>query len=275
MRKIAHLSDLHFGRVDPSMLPTLASAIRCARPDAIVVSGDLTQRARSREFAAARDFLASLAFPQIIVPGNHDVPLYNVLMRAFHPLRRYHRFFGSEKAQFHADDEIAIVGVNTARSLTFKEGRINRDQVARVCQRFEPLRDDVTRIVVTHHPFQGTAGDRDGLVGRADMAMAAFSRCGVDVILSGHLHAAQAHLSNSRYAHAGYSALLVQAGTATSVRRRGEPNSFNMIEVAWPRVTVEHWAWDDGRAGFAVATRDCFEKHGGEWNRAPLRNGTQ
>ncbi len=236
-----------------------------------MVSGDLTQRAKTREFAAARDFLATLEFPQIVVPGNHDVPLYNVFMRAFHPLRRYRRFFGGEAAPFHADGEIAVVGVNTARSLTFKDGRINREQVARVCRRFAPLDDGVTRIVVTHHPFEGTGGAGDGLVRRAGMAMQAFSQCGVDLILSGHLHAGQSGLGSARYEHAGYAALLVQAGTATSVRRRGEPNSFNMLEVAPRRVTVERLTWDESRAAFEVAARDRFEKAGGAWTAAPAR----
>ena len=144
MRTIAHLSDLHFGRTDEAVLPALIDTIREAKPDVVVVSGDLTQRARRREFRAARDFLSMLAFSQVIVPGNHDVPLYNVYMRAFHPLSRFRRFFGEEVAPFLADDEIAIIGVNTARSLTFKDGRINREQVADVCRRLRPLGVRVT-----------------------------------------------------------------------------------------------------------------------------------
>lgn len=269
MRKIAHLSDLHFGRTDPAVLPALAATIRAQRPDVIVVSGDLTQRAKTREFAAARDYLATLDFPQVVVPGNHDVPLYNVFRRFVHPLRRYRRFFGDETVPFHADGEIAIAGVNTARSLTFKDGRLNREQVALVCRRFEPLDRDVTRIVVTHHPFEGAGGGDGGLVGRADMAMSTFAQCGVDLILSGHLHASQSGPSDARYKQDGYAALLVQAGTATSVRRRGEPNSFNMIEVAPGAVTVERLAWDEKQAGFEVSARDHFTKTGGTWAPTP------
>jgi 3',5'-cyclic AMP phosphodiesterase CpdA len=189
MRTIAHLSDLHFGRTDEAVLTALVDTIREAKPDVVVVSGDLTQRARRREFRAARDFLAMLAFPQVIVPGNHDVPLYNVYMRAFHPLSRFRRFFGEEVAPFLADDEIAIIGINTARSLTFKDGRVNREQVGDVCRRLRPLGERVTRIVVSHHPFHGTdARPGDGLVGRATMAMTSFAQCRIDLVLSGHLH---------------------------------------------------------------------------------------
>lgn len=266
MRRIVHLSDLHFGRVDEALLPALVETIHLARPDVVVVSGDLTQRARRREFAAARDFLATLPFPQIVVPGNHDVPLYNIYMRAFHPLRRFRHFFGEQTAPFHVDEELAIVGVNTARSLTFKDGRINSEQVAEVCDRLQPLGDEVTRVVVTHHPFQGTdARPGDGLVGRAEMAVAGFARCNIDLVLSGHLHASQSTLSGARYKHADYAALLVQAGTATSVRRRGEPNSFNMISIERPHMTVERLMWDGAQKLFVISTQDRFTKADGAW----------
>jgi len=266
MRRIAHLSDLHFGRTDQVVLPALVTAINEAKPDVVVVSGDLTQRARRREFRAARDFLARLKFPQLIVPGNHDVPLYNVYIRAFHPLSRFRQFFGQDLAPFLADDEIAIIGVNTARSLTFKDGRINREQVADVCRRLLPVGERVTRIVVSHHPFHGTS-TRPGrdLVGRAAMAMAGFAGCRIDLVLSGHLHTGQSALGEQHYANAGYSALLVQAGTATSIRRRGEPNSFNMIVVDRPQVTVERWKWDARSAEFALSGRERFTKAGDAW----------
>jgi 3',5'-cyclic AMP phosphodiesterase CpdA len=274
MRTIVHLSDLHFGRTDEALLPALVDTIRAANPDVVVVSGDLTQRARRREFRAARDFLAMLAFPQIIVPGNHDVPLYNVYMRAFHPLSRFRRFFGEEVAPFVADDEIAIIGINTARSLTFKDGRINREQVADVCRRLRPLGEGVTRIVVSHHPFRGTdARPGDGLVGRATMAMAGFAQCRIDLVLSGHLHTSQSALGGEHYTNAGYSALLVQAGTATSIRRRGEPNSFNMILVDRPQVTIERWSWNKGDGAFAVSAREQFNKAGDMWKAGP-RDGS-
>ncbi len=275
MRKIAHLSDLHFGRIDETVLAALGDTIRAVRPDVVVVSGDLTQRARRREFRAARDFLATLPFPQVIVPGNHDVPLYNVYMRAFHPLRRFRRYFGDQMAPFHADDEVAVAGINTARSLTFKDGRINRAQVTEIYRRLLPLGQSVTRIVVTHHPFHGSdARPGDGLVGRATMAMAGFSRCQIDIVLSGHLHSGQSALSGQHYEQGDYSALLVQAGTATSVRRRGEPNSFNMILVDGPCVTIERWSWDRTRGAFALSTRERFTKAAGAWKEAPAGSPT-
>jgi len=127
----------------------------------------------------------------------------------------------------------------------------------------------VTRIVVCHHPFAGTdARPGDGLVGRATMAMAGFSRSRIDLVLSGHLHSGQSSLSGRHYTHADYSALLVQAGTATSIRRRGEPNSFNIIVIDRPKVTVERWSWNEQSAAFMPSAREGFAKAGAAWTAA-------
>lgn len=272
LRTIAHLSDLHFGRLDRAVLPALARAIRDARPDVVVVSGDLTQRARRREFAEARDFLDSLPSPQIVVPGKHDVPLYDVASRWLRPLASYRHYISADLEPFYADDEIAILGINTARSFVIKNGRINRLQVARSCARLERSGKDVTRIVVIHHPFDlPDSDDRRGLVGRADMAMAAFARCGVDMILSGHLHVSRRSASAVRYRIPGYSALMVQAGTATSSRRRGELNSCNIIRIERPGIAVDTLIWDGERDNFVPSETDHFQRGPEGWSRIAER----
>ena len=129
MRTIVHLSDLHFGRVDYAVVEPLVQTVAELAPDVLAVSGDLTQRARSEEFKEAREFLDTLPSPQIIVPGNHDVPLYNVFKRFLQPLDKYKRYITGDLEPFHADAEIAIMGINTARSLTIKDGRINEVQI--------------------------------------------------------------------------------------------------------------------------------------------------
>src|SRR5438105_1578518 len=130
MRTVVHLSDLHFGRVDRRLLTPLVESVTMAAPDVVVVSGDLTQRARTGEFLEARDFLARLPQPQVVVPGNHDVPLYNVLDRFVRPLAKFRRYVEPSLAPRHVDDEIAVLGINTARSLVVKNGRVNQRQIA-------------------------------------------------------------------------------------------------------------------------------------------------
>src|SRR6266403_3007266 len=172
MRTLIHLSDLHFGKVDPVIIPALLDFIRVTKPDLVAISGDLTQRARTAEFLEARKFLDAIPFPKIVVPGNHDVPLHNVFARLFRKLDRFRRFISEDLEPFYVDNEIAVAGVNTTRALTGKNGRINREQLDKLRRRFASVPPTHVKIVVTHHPFDlppGVKGDR--VVGRSRLAM--------------------------------------------------------------------------------------------------------
>ena len=270
MRKIVHLSDLHFGRIDPAVPPALTEAVAQEAPDLVVVSGDFTQRAREREFIAAAEFLETLPKPLLAVPGNHDVPLYDLVQRWLSPLERYRRHITPDLSPFYQDEKIAVLGVNTARALTFKNGRISEAQVAAALERLKHFGTDVTRIVVTHHPFQQAepppGATLQQTLGRADMAMAGFLEAGVDLILSGHEHISVVGLTTERYRLPGRSALLVQAGTATSTRKRhGEANSFNVISVAGDRLTIDCRVWNPEEARFAVAGVERFRRTDAGW----------
>ncbi|HEV1993271.1 MAG TPA: metallophosphoesterase family protein [Candidatus Acidoferrum sp.] len=270
MRTLAHLSDLHFGRIEPATVQALLATVTEARPDVVVVSGDLTQRAKEREFQEARRFLDALPSPQIVVPGNHDVPLYNVLARTLKPLRNYQRYITQDLEPFYFDDEITIVGINTARSLTFKSGRINRRQVARSCARLEACGENRTRIIISHHPFDlPESRELHGLVGRAHMAMAGFARCRVDLILSGHLHISHTSESAPRYKIPGHSALVIHAGTATSSRARGELNSFNILQVDRSSVSIQCLTWNHERGSFLLSATAQFHRTPAGWSRIP------
>ena len=270
MRTIAHISDLHFGRVNSLIPPALREALLQAKPNVVVVSGDLTQRARRLEFAAARTFLASLPFPQIVVPGNHDVPLHDILRRWLAPLDKYRHYISSDVEPFYADDEVAIQGLSTARSLTWKNGRINRMQVERTCTRLTGVGADVTRIVVTHHPFDLPGEGHGGsLVGRAEMAITAFTKCRVDMILSGHFHVGHAASWARRYHTLDHAAILVQAGTATSSRCRDEANAWNLIRIERPEVVIERQTWAPARERFVSSLRETFQLGEGGWIPLP------
>jgi len=266
VRTIAHLSDLHFGRVDPGTLEPLRASLESLRPDLVVVSGDLTQRAKLDQFEAARAFLETLPKPQLVVPGNHDVPLYRVVERFAAPLRNYKRVLGEDLEPVFIDDELAAVGVNTARSLVFKGGRINEEQVERVRGILCPLPQSMTKILVTHHPFDvpQESGERDQIVGRARMALEKLAGCGADVFLSGHLHEASVTRIADRYDIAGVHALVVQAGTTTSRRTRGTPNTFNVLRTSPARVTIERHAWTGG--AFACEAAGTYRHDASGWH---------
>jgi 3',5'-cyclic AMP phosphodiesterase CpdA len=264
LRTILHLSDLHFGRVDPTTLDPLVAAAENIRPDFVVVSGDLTQRARRGQFRRARAFLERLPGRAIVVPGNHDVPLYNFAARFLFSLSNYRRYISEDTEPFYSDREIAIAGVNTAHAKTFKSGRITVEQIDLLRERLCAFPPEVTRIVVTHHPIDlpEEYPDRE-LVKRARETMEALVSCHADVLLAGHLHSPHASGATERHrlGGEGHVALIVQAGTATSTRGRGEPNSFNVIRVDRPRIRVQRHDWSL-RAGSFLLVEDREFVHG-------------
>ena len=266
MRTLVHLSDLHFGRVDPAVLEPLRRAVFAAQPHLVVVSGDLTQRAKRSQFREAREYLATLPQPQLVVPGNHDVPLYTVFRRFLTPLAAYKDEVTAELEPRFIDGEVAVVGVNTARSFVFKGGRINEEQVKQVRDAICSLPDNVTKIVVTHHPFDVPKGheDENQIVGRARMAMEKLADCGADLLLSGHLHETHVGHAAERYPLSGVKALVVQAGTATSSRTRESPNSFNVLRVDAANIEVESMVYDG--AEFRGAGPQRFHHDGKGWH---------
>jgi 3',5'-cyclic AMP phosphodiesterase CpdA len=196
------------------------------------------------------------------------VPLYDIFARFLEPLAKYRRYITDDLRPFYHDDEIAVLGVNTARSLTIKGGRINEQQIDWMRDRLCPLAGKVVKVVVTHHPFDLPEGrhERD-LVGRARLAMEGLASCGADLFLAGHLHVSHTTHSAKRYKIKGHSALVVQAGTAASTRGRGEANSFNVIRVARPHITIERFDWLPDRAQFMLASTEHFVHTDDGWSR--------
>jgi 3',5'-cyclic AMP phosphodiesterase CpdA len=269
VRTIAHISDIHFGQADHTVVERLVEKLVELGPDLLVVSGDLTQRARTRQFREARAFLGRLPKPQLVVPGNHDVPLYNVFDRFVHPLTKYKKYITADLTPAFFDDEVAVVGMNTTRSFTIKGGRINEAQVANVVEKLRPLEEQRVKIIVSHHPFDLPEGfDDNDIVGRAKALMPQLVACGADIFLSGHLHVSHITHSARRYRlENGYSALIVQAGTAASTRERGEENSFNLLEVNYPMLAVKRFQCSVPETGFHLATTEQFNKTERGWGR--------
>jgi 3',5'-cyclic AMP phosphodiesterase CpdA len=265
VRKVAHVSDLHFGRTDARMVEQLRSHLVELRPDLMVVSGDLTQRARISEFAEARAFLDSIPAPRIVVPGNHDIALYNVYKRFVGPLRNYRRHISEDVEPFYADAELLALSVNTARSLTFKGGRINQGQVSQVRERLMASSPEVIKILVAHHPLDLPETIRQPLAGRARSALGALAKCGIDLILSGHLHVSRFAAPAEGLRIGGHTALLVQAGTAVSTRGRGELNSFNVIETSEDRITVHQRCWSPADDDFTQCRTGDYRRTAEGW----------
>jgi 3',5'-cyclic AMP phosphodiesterase CpdA len=266
MATIAHLSDIHFGRVDPAVVDALIDTLTAVAPDLVALSGDLTQRARSGQFRAARRFLDRLPRPLLVVPGNHDVPLFNLAARFLDPFGGYQRHIQEELEPVFEGEGFIAVGLNSARNFPFHGGgRLNERQVARAAARLDSAPAGAIKIVVTHHPFDlpDTHGD-EHLVGRSDMAMRRLADAGADVFLAGHLHVSHIGQTAARYQIAGHSALVVQAGTL-STRQRGEVNSINLLRLDRERIDVDRYSWDGATRSFQLASNRAFHRGGDGW----------
>lgn len=266
--KLLHLSDLHFGRERPDLLEPLLSEVNRLAPDLVAISGDLTQRARIHQMQAARAFVARIEAPVLAVPGNHDVPLDNPVLRFLAPWRRYRRDFGGPLEQVWRGPAALVVGVNTVNPFAWQSGRIGRRAVRRVCDAFSGSGADGTvRVVVAHHPFEHVPGERKRPMRGALDAIRRLAGCGADVVLSGHLHSWRAEPFLAAGSTGG-GVILVQAGTGLSTRVRGEPNDFNLLHLSRDRIAVERFAAGDERLQFRLIDDRRFRRGADGWQAA-------
>jgi len=274
MATIAHLSDIHFGRHDPRLIEAIETFLSDRRPDLVVISGDLTQRARTSQYQLACEFLDRIeqhGLPVLAVPGNHDVPLYDIARRFVRPLDRYKRFIDDDLCPYWENDELAVLGINTARSFTFKDGSISREQLGLIRACFGTDNGDRLRILVTHHPLFSLPIDVEGEPGktakRSSEALLAAADAGVDMMLAGHFHRSFSKSARDIAENVG-PALVVQAGTAASTRLRGgEQQSFNWINAHPDGTDLTVHAWEEG--AFRPGRPARFSFDGKNWHDAP------
>jgi 3',5'-cyclic AMP phosphodiesterase CpdA len=272
MRTIAHVSDIHFGRTDPAVVEGVIADVHAMEPSLVVMSGDFTQRARAGQYREAAAFMKRLPQPQLVVPGNHDIPLFDLFTRFFMPLRNYRRFITRDLRPVYQDEEMLVIGINSARSWTWthdgfwKDGRISEEQLLDVKLRACDLPAEIMKVVVTHHPFIPPPGERvHGIVHGARRALDQMEQCNIDLLLAGHLHMGYSGDVRTHHEATKRSILSIQAGTATSTRRRNEPNAYNRITLNPDQVTIQVRAWNGG--AFIDAARTHFSRLDGVWQR--------
>ena len=266
-RTIVHLSDLHFNWIDESLLDPLAGTIAELAPDILAISGDFTQHAWPAEFKAAAEFVERLPGRRIFVPGNHDMAFLNPVRRVTQRLRLYRKYITPDPLPFYADAEIAILGMNTARVEHLRDGRIRRWQVNLLEQRMAQATAGAVRVLVTHHPFDlPEAFHAREIIGRGSEAIARVSRS-VDLRLAGHMHISHSGPTAERYKIAGQSAVFVQAGTAISIRSRGESNAFQFLRLSTDAIEVETRTWMAEERTYAAAAISRFVRSAHGWSR--------
>lgn len=260
--RLAHISDLHFGADDPVVVAGLRADLRDQGLSQVLLSGDLTMRARKWEFRQARELLDAIGLPWVSVPGNHDLPLDRPVLRGSRPLRGYQQLIHPEAEPRVLRDGVLVLGLSTARRYFWKGGRIDGTQVARIGTAFASDEPVQLRVLMLHHPvFRSVQRPDERIVRGAAPALRAAAAAGVDVVLCGHDHV-QAHvdLSLSR-PDLGRHLLGIMCGTTTSVRVRAEESqSYNVLDVTGDRLTLTVRQWREGR--FAELTSAA-------WIRSP------
>jgi 3',5'-cyclic AMP phosphodiesterase CpdA len=249
----AHVSDVHFGADEPAVVAALQRALTELAPALIVVSGDLTQRARARQYRTARRWLDGLPAPYLVVPGNHDIPLFDVVRRMLFPLRRYHKYITEDMTPVWTGEGVRVLGLDSTRRRT--SGRLNPERLRAVAELSQGEPSDL-RVLVTHHPVteRHTSGYLD--------ALEAAALAHADQLLAGHTHSTWRRRVKE---DPGLGILQVQAGTATSHRRRKEHpvNTFNVLRWDAPVLDVELWNFADG--AFARADEAVFRRGERRW----------
>jgi 3',5'-cyclic AMP phosphodiesterase CpdA len=262
---ILHLSDTHFGTEQPAVTAALLQLSQEMRPDIAILSGDVTQRARRGQFDAARQFIDGLAAPvKLVIPGNHDIPLFNIFARIFNPYGNYRRVFGKELAPGFSGQDALVIGVNTTRPWRHADGEVSAQQIASVSQQLQNALPGQLRIVVVHQPvYVERESDKENLLHGHQQAIEAWAAAGADLILSGHIHLAYIRNLGERLQSVARSFWIVSAGTAVSTRiREGKPNSVNLIryEPAQTRsCQVERLDFDASSSRFIVAETRLLE----------------
>lgn len=259
MTVVLQVSDPHFGTERADVVIALRKLAQQTRPDLLLLSGDITQRATQRQFAAARAFVDSLAIPEVLaVPGNHDIPLFNVSARLFTPYSRYRRAFGNALEREFENADVSLLALNTTRWYRHIDGELSTRQIERVAQHFGTMPPTRWRIVVTHQPLAAPrAQDMHDLLHGHQRALYTWASAGVDVVMGGHIHLPYVLPMHDAIPDLPGRLWVVQAGTGLSDRVRAEaPNSVNLLRIAaagdTPRqLQVEQWDYHAATREFA------------------------
>lgn len=262
MSRLLQVSDPHFGTEQRPVMEALVALAQQLAPDVLVLSGDITQRARRAQFGQARAFVDRLGIAQVLaIPGNHDIPLFNLPVRILRPYANHQRSFGADLEPLIELPDLLVIGVNTTRPWRHKHGSVSTAQVTRVARRLRAARPQQLRVVVTHQPLHVyRRQDAVNLLRGHEAAVRQWAQAGADLVMGGHIHLPYVRPLREHYPDLARAMWCVQAGTAVSSRVRSEAaNSVNLVQADTaahpPRCHVERWDYQTtGRFELVDAT---------------------
>ena len=268
--RIAHLSDIHFGKIaHPGVVDAIVADVNAQPFDLVVASGDLTQRARRSEFRDARAMLDRFEPPVLVVPGNHDVRAWwhHPFDRVFRSARRFSEFINEDRTPTFEAPGLAVFGLDSAHGLTIKGGKIRPRHLEAMRAYFAGADAGAFRVLVLHHHLLRleALGSHDIARG-ARRALAVAQEADVDLVLCGHLH--RSHVARVETAPPlagapGHKLVVASAGTATSSRGRAEnkaTNFYNWIAVGTERFAVEERRFDPASGAFSTERTTAFDR---------------
>lgn len=244
--RLLHLSDTHFGTEQAAVANALLALSAAQKPQMAILSGDITQRARRAEFAAAAAFLDCLEIPVMALPGNHDIPLFNVAGRLLRPYGNYRRALQTPLMPEFENEQLLALGVNTTRWYRHKDGEVSDEQIERIATRLRSAQSGQLRIVVTHQPLHVIEQrDEHNRLHNHEAAIRAWAAAGADLVLGGHIHLPYVRDLREAYPDLPRKLWCVQAGTAVSRRVRFEAgNSVNIVDYDAGRHACQLRRWD-------------------------------
>lgn len=268
MTRLVHLTDLHFGCEREELVAPLGDAVRASRAEFLVVTGDLTHRGRPEQFRRAMAFLTATGLPYVAMPGNHDVPLYNLFLRLQAPFRNWRRGVSAATGGTRDTGSVRVHAVNTADPYRWRRGRLREDELKRVMGALGPAtQKGWVNVLACHHPMEEPPGYQRGETKGAFAALPLLAERGLHVVLSGHLHHWEIGLGVS--VKTPRPVLLVQTGTALCARPGESEHGYSVLDIEANRVAVTPWMVNEATASFAPRTARVFERSEGGWRPAP------
>ena len=269
MITLIHLSDLHVGKVNEKVKQSLLRDLKHEKPSLIVISGDSVQGESERYFRAACELIEQFPSPTFIVPGNHDIPSYNLARRFYDPFRNYHKYLCRSLSPIYEHEPVVVIGLSSVHAwrLNFVDGTLYPKQLRYLRETLKRYSSDWLKIVVFHHPcvIPPENKRKKFLIKRYRRILDCLFENKVDLVLSGHFHH-HCIIDAAEYHGVPERSLLVSiVSTTISTRIRHYPNSYTLIALNSSEIRFQPRVWDTEK--FEPQTQEVYQKVNSHWRK--------